>query len=202
MIIYVQKIKQIYLIYSTGQLLATLKRLMSNLRNIQTLRLYDLFLERYEAKHLLDEIVYANCMELKILYLVNVTSTHCPIMHVGLFLNLHILVITPQNLDDDVLTLLADSKIRHLHILQNRYTPSGIVTSPCTVKGWRLVKRDNPHLYVHLRIESTSDGEILIQPEAPVRSIIYQAPKAKVRNVIIYLLQFYAQKYYIILTYV
>lgn len=159
---------------------------MSNLNNLQTLKLYDLFLERYEAKHLLDEIVYASCLGLRILHLVNVTSTHCPIMHVGLFLNLQILVTTPQNLDDDVLMLLADSKqLRHLHIIQNRYTPNGIVTSPCTAKGWRLVKRDNPNLHVHLRVESTSDGEILIQPEAPVRSIVYQTPKTKVRIFII-----------------
>lgn len=180
---------------------------MSNLKNIQILKLFDLFLDRYEAKHLLDEIVYASCQGLRILHLVNVTSTHCPIMHVGLFLNLQILVITPQNLDDDVLMLLADSKVRHLHILQNRYTPSGIVTSPCTAKGWRLVKRDNPNLNVHLRVESTSDSEILIQPEAPVRSIIYQTPKTKVRILtitrIIYICMFYVcynESFFIILT--
>lgn len=161
--------------------MAALKRLLSDLPKLESLKLYDLLLERYEAKHLLDEVVDICRAKLKILYLVNVTSLHCPIMHVGIFLNLKILIITPQNLDDDVLTLIADSNIKHLHIIQNRYTPSGITVSPCSVKGWRIVKHDNPNLYVHLRIESTSNGEIVIQPEAPVRSIIYHTPKTKVR---------------------
>lgn len=75
---------------------------------------------------------------------------------------------------------MADSKLCHLHLLQNRYTPSSIAITPCSVKAWRLVKRDNPKLYVHLRVESTSDGEILLQPEAPVYSMTYQTPKTKV----------------------
>lgn len=44
------------------------------------------------------------------------------------------------------------------------------------------MKRDNPKLFVHLRVESTNDGEILLQPEAPVRSIVYQSPKTRVNN--------------------
>lgn len=31
-----------------------------------------------------------------------------------------ILVITPQNLGDDVIYLLGQTKLKHLHILQNR----------------------------------------------------------------------------------
>lgn len=73
-----------------GQLLAALKKLLSNLSELKTLKLIDLMLERYEAKHLLDEVLSAGCLVLKILYLVNVTSVHCPIMHVGLFLNLNV----------------------------------------------------------------------------------------------------------------
>jgi hypothetical protein len=63
---------------------------MSNLRELQSLKLIDLMLERFEAKHLLDEVLDSCCMALRILYLVNVTSVHCPIMHVGLFLNLKV----------------------------------------------------------------------------------------------------------------
>lgn len=91
-----------------------------------------------------------------------------------------ILVISPQNIDDDVLILLADSRIRHLHLLQNRYTPASICITPCNAKAWRIVKRDNSNLCVHLRVESTKDGEVLIQPEAPVYSIMYQTPKTQV----------------------
>lgn len=96
------------------------------------------------------------------------------------FHHFQILVISPQNIDDDVLILLADSRIRHLHLLQNRYTPSSICITPCNAKAWRIVKRDNSNLCVHLRVESTKDGEVLIQPEAPVYSIMYQTPKTQV----------------------
>lgn len=91
------------------------------------------------------------------------------------------MVISPQNIDDDVIILLADSKLRHLHLVQNRYTPSSICISSCSEKAWILMKRDNPKLFVHLRVESTNDGEILLQPEAPVRSIVYQSPKTRVK---------------------
>lgn len=93
---------------------------------------------------------------------------------------LQILVISPQNVDDDVLMLLADSKVQHLHLLQNRYTPSNICITACNPKAWRIVKRDNPSLCVHLRVESTGGADILIQPEAPVYSIMYHTPKAQV----------------------
>lgn len=73
-----------------GQLLASLKRLMTNLTNLQTLKLVDLMLERYEANHLLDEVLESCCLVLKRLYLINVTMVHCPIMHIGLFLNLQV----------------------------------------------------------------------------------------------------------------
>lgn len=76
-----------------GQLLKGLKDLLSKLRNLQILKLIDFVLERYEAKHLLDEVLEACCWKMRILNLVNVTSTHCPIMHVGLFLNLQVLSV-------------------------------------------------------------------------------------------------------------
>ncbi|XP_053685778.1 uncharacterized protein LOC128735313 [Sabethes cyaneus] len=165
-----------------GQLLAALKKLMLNLPNLQTLKLVDLMLERYEANHLLDEVLEACCLGLKRLHLINVTMVHCPVMHMGLFLNLQVLVVSPQNIDDDILTLLADSKVRHLYLFQNRYTPAAISISPCTAKGWRLLRRDNPNLRVHLRVESTNVGEILLQPAAPVHSMIYQTTKTMIAS--------------------
>lgn len=78
-----------------GQLLAALKRLMYNLPHLQTLKLVDLMLERYEANHLLDEVLEACCLVLKRLHLINVTMVHCPVMHIGLFLNLQVGTIRP-----------------------------------------------------------------------------------------------------------
>uniref|UniRef100_A0A336LJA2 CSON011768 protein n=1 Tax=Culicoides sonorensis TaxID=179676 RepID=A0A336LJA2_CULSO len=144
-----------------GSMLVSLKRLMSNIRCLKVLKLTDLMLERYEAKHLLDEVLETNAMNLKILHLINVTNTHCPIMHVGVFLNLQTLVITPQNIDDDILQLIADGNLRHLCLYQNRYSPAGDGISACSAKAWESVKKGNPNLKVHLSIDSDSpDAEI------------------------------------------
>lgn len=91
-----------------------------------------------------------------------------------------ILTISPQNIDDDALLLLADTKLKHLHLLQNRYTSTYLSISPCSVKVWRQLKRDNPRLKVHLRVESLGEGEVVFQPEAPVCSVTYESPKSKV----------------------
>lgn len=73
-----------------GQMLASMKKFMSLINELKTLKLVDLMLERYEANHLLDEVLESSCMSLKHLHLINVTMYHCPIMHVGLFLNLQV----------------------------------------------------------------------------------------------------------------
>lgn len=91
------------------------------------------------------------------------------------------LTISPQNIDDDVLSLLADTKLRHLHLLQNCYTPKYVTISACGVKAWRSLKKTNPRMRVHLRLENLDDGEVVLQPEAPVHSITYCAPQARIR---------------------
>ncbi|ALC41369.1 CG11044 [Drosophila busckii] len=164
-----------------GQLLKGLKELLLRLTDLHTLKLVDFVLERFEANHLLDEVVCSCCTKMRVLNLVNVTTTHCPIMHVGLFLNLQVLTISPQNIDDDVLSLLADTKLRHLHLLQNCYTPNHLTISACGVKAWRSLKRTNPRMRVHLRVENLADGEVVLQPEAPVHSITYWSPLARIR---------------------
>ncbi|EDW48661.1 GM21995 [Drosophila sechellia] len=164
-----------------GQLLRVLKELLLRLTDLHTLKLVDFVLERYEANHLLDEVVCSCCTKMRVLNLVNVTTMHCPIMHVGLFLNLQVLTISPQNIDDDVLSLLADTKLRHLHLLQNCYTPSHLTISACGAKAWRNVKKTNPRMRVHLRLENLTDGEVVLQPEAPVHSITYCALQTRIR---------------------
>ncbi|CAD7088896.1 unnamed protein product [Hermetia illucens] len=163
-----------------GELLLALKKLMAKLDNLRILKLIDLVLERFEANHLLDEVLDSCCTQLRVLYLVNTTTVHCPIMHVGLFVNLQILVISPQNIDDDVLILLADAKLKHLHLLQNRYTPPHYQISGCSPKAWQIIRRDNPQLRVHIRVESGGCEEFVFQPNAPVYSILYATPKTRI----------------------
>lgn len=136
-------------LYGTGgQFLKTLKALLAELNRLKRLDLIDLMLERYDAKHLLDEVLESCSFALRHLALVNVSKVHCPILHVGLFFNLQILIISPQNLDDDVLQLLASTKLKHLHIFQNKYCPT--TPAACSEKAWRSFRKDNPKIQVRL----------------------------------------------------
>jgi F-box protein 39 len=163
-----------------GQLLKTLKALLYELNALRTLKLIDLMLERYEGKHLLDEVLESCNMTLKTLCLINTTNTHCPIMHAGLFFNLQVLIISPQNLDDDVLQLLSSTALKHLHIFQNNYSPT--TPAACSAKAWKLLRKDNPRIKVHLRVESSSNGDITFQPNAPVYSVTYRTPKNRITS--------------------
>jgi F-box protein 39 len=163
-----------------GQLLKTLKCLLFELDKLKSLRLIDLMLERYEAKHLLDEVLESCNLVLKELCLVNITNTHCPIMHAGLFFNLNVLIISPQNLDDDVLQLLASTKLKHLHIFQNSYSPT--TPAACSAKAWKALRKENPKIQVHLRIESSTNADMTFQPSAPVFSVTYRTPKSRITS--------------------
>lgn len=73
-----------------GKLLAALKRLMSNLKKLKRLYLIDLMLDHREAQHLLDEVCDNCCLTLHTLVLVNTTRIPCPLLHVGVLLNLQV----------------------------------------------------------------------------------------------------------------
>lgn len=73
-----------------GKLLEALKRLMRNLQNLRCLELIDLMLESNEALHLMDDIC-VNCTQtLSKLILINTTRYNCPLLHVGVFVNLNV----------------------------------------------------------------------------------------------------------------
>lgn len=163
-----------------GQLLKALKALLYEIHALKTLKLIDLMLERYEAKHLFDKVLESCNMTLKTLCLINLTNTHCPILHTGLFFNLKVLIISPQNLDDDVLQLLSSTALKHFHILQNKYSPT--TPAACSSKAWKQLRTDNPKIKVHLRIESSTNGDITFQPNAPVYSITYRTPKNRITS--------------------
>lgn len=167
-------------LYGTGgQLLKTLKALLFELNRLKRLKLIDLMLERYEAKHLLDEVLESCNMVLQHLCLINVTRTHTPILHVGLFFNLKVLIISPQNLDDDVLQLLASTSLKHLHIFQNNYSPP--TPAACSDKAWKNFHHDNPKVKVHLRLESSAaSAELTLQPCAPVYSVTFRSTKNQI----------------------
>ena len=163
-----------------GQLLKALKALLYEMHALKTLKLIDFMLERYEAKHLFDKVLESCNMNLKTLCLINLTYTHCPILHTGLFFNLKVLIISPQNLDDNVLQLLSSTALKHFHILQNKCSPT--TPAACSSKAWKQLHKNNPQIKVHLRIESSSNGDITFQPIAPVYSITYRTPKNRITS--------------------
>ncbi|CAH0394318.1 unnamed protein product [Bemisia tabaci] len=167
-------------LYGTGgKLLATLKRLMGNLCSLRCLQLVDLMLDFGDALHLLDEVCYSHCLTLRRLTLINVTRSKCSLLHIGVFLNLQILEISPQNLSEDGLYLLSEIEtLSHLHIIQNKYTPQELTAvSP---KAWKQLSKKKPDLQVHLQLVSNLEKGILWQDGAPVASIWYESPKIKV----------------------
>ncbi|XP_012217085.1 uncharacterized protein [Linepithema humile] len=165
-----------------GKLLEALKRLMRNLQNLRCLELIDLMLDSNEALHLMDDIC-TNCTQtLSKLILINTTRYNCPLLHVGVFVNLNVLVISPQNLHEDIIELIGYTKLRHLHILQNRYSPKDTTIRLPKRSSWVKLKSNNPHLKVHFEVESRKPTDILLPIHSfehnivPCHSIVLDNP--------------------------
>ncbi|XP_069703251.1 uncharacterized protein [Periplaneta americana] len=165
-----------------GRLLDALKRLMGNLVKLRRLELIDLMLEPREAQYLLDEVCHGCCLTLHTLTLINTTKLQFQLLHAGVFLNLQVLMISPQNLGEDLVQLLGYTKLRHLHIVQNRYTPGEVNIRPVPARVWRQCKRSNTNLAVHLELEGARDRDILWQDRAPVHSILYDSRYIKMMS--------------------
>ncbi|XP_011881249.1 PREDICTED: uncharacterized protein LOC105569407 [Vollenhovia emeryi] len=169
-----------------GKLLEALKRLMANLQNLRCLELIDLMLESNEALHLMDDIC-VNCTQtLSKLILINTTRYNCPLLHVGVFVNLNVLVISPQNLHEDVIELIGYTKLRHLHILQNRYSTKDTTIRLPKRSSWVKMRANNPYLKVHFEIESHKATDILLPIDLlehsviPCHSIVLDNPNTQV----------------------
>ncbi|XP_071572676.1 uncharacterized protein [Temnothorax nylanderi] len=169
-----------------GKLLEALKRLMRNLQNLKYLELIDLMLESNEALHLMDDICMNCTQTLSKLILINTTRYYCPLLHVGVFVNLNVLVISPQNLHEDVIELIGYTKLRHLHILQNRYSPKDTTIRLPKRSSWIKMKANNPYLKVHFEIESCKATDILLPIDLlehsviPCHSIVLDNPNTQV----------------------
>lgn len=156
-----------------GKLLESLKRLMRCFTGLRHLSLKDLLLDPQEAKFLLDDTVENTMGTLRTLKLLNCTREPYPLLHVGVFLNLQDLYLSPQHLDDDVVTLLGCTRLKNLHLVQTTYTETGIRVSART---WRDCRRSATQLRVHLAVEGRIRKEAVWQDSAPVQSIVYRTP--------------------------
>lgn len=91
-------------------------------------------------------------------------------------------MISPQNLGEDLVQLLGYTNLRHLHIIQNRYTPGEINIRPISGRIWRQCRHLNSSLAVHLEVEGARDRDVLWQDSAPVSSILYDSRHIKVQK--------------------
>ncbi|XP_074029741.1 uncharacterized protein isoform X2 [Leptinotarsa decemlineata] len=174
--------ERIRLFGTGGKLLQALKRLMGNLKKLQFLELIDLMLDPQEAQYLLDEVCETCCMTLRSLHLINTTRVPYQLLHVGVFLNLQELYISPQNLGDDLIELIGSTRLRHLHILQNRYTPNDVNIRPVSPCIWKRCRKSNTLLSVHLQVQSIKEKTIIWQEWAPVRTVLYDSPHIGLRT--------------------
>lgn len=173
---------------------------MKNLTKMKRLELIDLMLDCREAQHLLDEVCELCHLTLTHLVLINTTRIQCQLLHIGVFLNLQVqctqthreytvltdlhaqvLTISPQNLGEDAVELLGYIKLRHLHIIQNRFTPNDSTIQAVPAGAWKKCKKNNPALSVYLQVEGTREKEVIWQPVAPVKAILYDSSHMKVK---------------------
>ncbi|KAL3269333.1 hypothetical protein HHI36_008405 [Cryptolaemus montrouzieri] len=167
--------ERIRLFGTGGKLLAALRRLMNNLKNLKRLELIDLLLDPKEAQYLLDEVCQNCFATLTHLSVVNTTRVQYTLLHIGVFINLQVLTVSPQNLGDDNVELLGYTRLKHLHILQNRYTPNDVNIKPVSRKSWKICKQNNPGLRVHLQLESLKEKPLIWQQCAPAKSVLYNS---------------------------
>ncbi|GBM71244.1 hypothetical protein AVEN_130469-1 [Araneus ventricosus] len=147
-------------VYGTGgKLLEALKRLLDDLKGLKHLSLQDLLLEREEAKCLLDDVVYNCCETLKTLKIVNCSKESYAMLHPACFVNLQKLTISPQHLGDEIMLLLADTKLKDLYLLQTKLTEHAV---PVSFKVWKECSKKSPFLRIHHLLDGPVDTQILL----------------------------------------
>ncbi|KAK6180053.1 hypothetical protein SNE40_012271 [Patella caerulea] len=160
-----------------GKILQILKSLLSNMHSLKHVKLNQLLLDAEEVQGLLEAIAL-NCSEsLLTLELLNCSKVPLPMTDISQFSNLKTLTITPQHLDEEMVLLLGGMGLNKLHIVQDAYTCE---TEALSYEVWKLVKQMAPAFRVSLSIRGITRKDIIIQPHAPVYSIVFRTPYAKI----------------------
>ncbi|CAH1775640.1 unnamed protein product, partial [Owenia fusiformis] len=181
-------------IYGTGgQILETLKHLLSLLRNLKSLTLDELLLDTKEIPGLMESIMKQNQDSLTHLCLMNCSKEPYGIGELTQFPNLRTLVISPQHLNDEILLMLAFTNIENLQITQNEHTFVDNLV-PVSIDCWKEVKQLNPMFRVQLICKGKCRTEIVFQDRAPVNSIIYSTPYSSITpDVIMHISEHYSK---------
>lgn len=155
-----------------GEMLKSLSLLLSHLHGLTDLSLQELQLEPWECNDFIDDILFKFDSQLRSLCVINLTKVARPFLQIGLFLYLKRLVVSPQHLDESVVALLAD--LRHLRTLIIFQDEKTLGAKAVDEKAWASFAENNRHTKIHLVQAGKCQGNLIIQPKAPVYAIIYE----------------------------
>ena len=175
-----------------GRLLEGLKRLLSNLYHLKHLTLNQLLLDINETPGLLEHVV-KNCGDTLVsLEMLNSTKERYPMFYAGMLPKLQRLVITPLQLTDDVVQMVAGrSTMKELVIVEDPYSGKG---DPVSAQAWENVKRKNPQLKVRLEQRGVVEEDLTVQENAPVYAIVFNAPRSFIKpGIVSKIVRFYGK---------
>ena len=152
--------------------------LLTNLRNIRYVAVNQLRLDNQDSGKLLSGVLH-NCAEsLEVLEVLNCTKERCPLYHAAMFSALHQLIITPPQINDDMVLMLAKHPaFRELVLVQDQYTPE---VEPIASGTWLEVRQTRPDFKVRLEARGRLENDLLLQERAPVHAVVYNTPYAEV----------------------
>ena len=163
-----------------GQFLEKLTHLLGVMKNLKRLVLNYLLLESTDVPGVLEQVVKNCCTSLLYFELRDFSKEKCPLFQVGMLHGLRKLVITPHNVTDDVMLMLANNTaLEELVLVQDKYTAESDPVSPRT---WKTVRNLMPWLKVRLQVSGLTRSRVLLQDKAPVWCIMHETPYARINT--------------------
>lgn len=174
-----------------GQILEMIKQLLIRISNLKHLKLNQLLVDETDVPGLFDAM--ANCFSecLNSLEMLNVTKVPLGLTDLARFRNLVTLTVSPQQLNEEVLLLLAGLNLLQLYLLQDPYTCE---CEPVSFEAWKLVREIAPWLRVFLQVSGNTRAQLLIQPRAPVYGVFLRTPYSKLTSdLVMSLVEYYSK---------
>ncbi|CAI5454775.1 unnamed protein product [Caenorhabditis angaria] len=153
-----------------GEMLHTLTSVMKHLHGLKSISLIDLQLTHWEADRFIVELLDKFSNQLTYLSLLNVTLHPKPFLQVGLFLNLRKLLVSPQMLDADTLSVISClQNLDTFSIIQDEKSSAAPV---CNRQAWKtFTAQSQGRIRVWLILRGKPKIHLIIQPNAPVYGI-------------------------------
>ncbi|CAI2357955.1 unnamed protein product [Caenorhabditis sp. 36 PRJEB53466] len=153
-----------------GQILYSLGNVLKYLHGLQSLSLADLQLTQAEADDFLNTLLEKFWDKLTYLSLLNVTLQPKPVLQVGCFLKLRKLLVSPQMLSSETLSLLAC--LEHLETLSIVQDEKSSQSTDISRHAWNMFTHQNmDRTRVWLILRGKPKTSLIIQPGAPVYGI-------------------------------